>query len=318
MGRVAPKGGVTHDERVADEVSNGTVVDEAATPVVDGSGPGIGTYAPQRKQPTWTYFLTPAAVIIGACIIAAAVWYTNDGSNSTAAMDHVAAVAPAADVESKAPTPGAAPAATDLLSVLKGYVRSLGMDEAKFTQCLGKPESISVVNKHLQRGNSLGINGTPTFVINNKMVIGSQPAAIFDEVIAAELKGSPTTIDGYSAAIKQLAATNPPNFQILASKPDVSDAVIEGSPTAKVMIAEWSDFQCPFCKRWTDDNLKHIRTQLGNDVALAFLHFPITQIHPNAGNASLAAVCAGEQGKFWQMHDLLFQRQAEWSALKTN
>jgi protein-disulfide isomerase len=233
-------------------------------------------------------------------------------------MDHSAAAAPPADVESKAPTPGAAPAATDLLTVFKGDVRTLGIDEAKFTQCLGKPETISLINKQLQRGSALGINGTPTFVINNKMVIGSQPAAIFDEVIAAELKGSPTSIDGYSAAVKQLAASNPPNFQILASKPDVSDAVIEGSPTAKVMIAEWSDFQCPFCKRWTDDNIKHIRTQLGNDVALAFLHFPITQIHPNAGNASLAAVCAGEQGKFWQMHDLLFQRQTEWAPLKTN
>jgi protein-disulfide isomerase len=303
---------------VADEVSDDSVGDEAEAPVTDVPEPAGGAVAPLRKQPIWTYFLTPAAVIIGACIIAASVWYTSDGSNSTAAMDHTAAVAPAADAVSKAPTPGAAPAATDLLSVFKGYVRSLGMDEVKFTQCLGKPETVSVINKQLQRGNSLGINGTPTFVINNKMIIGSQPQAIFDEVIAAELKGSPAAIDGYSAAIKQLAATSPPNFLILSGKPDVSDAVIEGSPTAKVMVAEWSDFQCPFCKRWTDDNLTHIRAQLGNDVALAFLHFPITQIHPNAGNASLAAVCAGEQGKFWQMHDLLFQRQNEWAGLKTN
>ena len=294
------------------------MVDEAAAPVTDVSEAGSATPAPARKQPVWTYFLTPAAVLIGACIIAAAVWYTSGDSTATPAMDHSAAAAPGSNAVSTVPTPGTAPAATDLLSVFKGYVRSLGMDEAKFTQCLGKPETISVINKQLQRGNALGINGTPTFVINNKMVIGSQPQAIFDEVIAAELKGSPTTIDGYSSAIKQLAATTPPNFLILASKPDVSDAIIDGSPNAKVMVAEWSDFQCPFCKRWTDENLKFIRARLGNDVAIAFLHFPITQIHPNAGNASLAAVCAGEQGKFWQMHDLLFQRQNEWAGLKTN
>ena len=51
-------------------------------------------------------------------------------------------------------------------------------------------------------------------------------------------------------------------------------------------------------------------------MAIAFLHFPITQIHPNAGNASVAAICAGEQGKFWQMHDLLFARQTEWADLR--
>ena len=44
--------------------------------------------------------------------------------------------------------------------------------------------------------------------------------------------------------------------------------------------------------------------------------FPIVQIHPNAGNASLVAICAGEQGKFWPMHDLLFARQTEWANLK--
>jgi protein-disulfide isomerase len=51
---------------------------------------------------------------------------------------------------------------------------------------------------------------------------------------------------------------------------------------------------------------------------MAFLHFPITQIHPNAGNASVAAICAGEQGKFWEMHDLLFARQQEWQNLPPN
>ena len=46
------------------------------------------------------------------------------------------------------------------------------------------------------------------------------------------------------------------------------------------------------------------------------MNFPIVQIHPNAGNASLVAVCAGQQGKFWEMHDLLFAKQTEWAALK--
>ncbi len=267
-----------------------------------------------RRNPIWSYFLTPIAVLIGACIIAGAVWYTSDDSSPESASP-AASTQPASGDVSRAPT---AVAAVDLLSAFKNYVKQLGMNEAAFTQCLGKPETVALVNAQIQRGSGLGINGTPTFIINNKMVVGAQPAAVLDEIIAAELKGSPATLDGYSPAIQAMATSNPPNFKILEAKPDVSDAQIEGSPNAKVMIAEFSDFQCPFCKRWTDDYLGSLRPRLGNDIALAFLHFPIPQLHPNAGNASVAAVCAGEQGKFWEMHDLLFQHQTEWANLKTN
>ena len=271
------------------------------------------------SRPLWTYFLMPAAVIVGSLLISGTIWYTNGDSASTPA----AAVAlPAATVESEAAAPTAAGEsklpATDqtLKTVFFSYAKQLGLDNAKFQQCLTKKDTVALINRQLQRGQALGVDGTPTFFINNKKVVGAQPAAVFEEVINAELKGSPTTLDGYSDTIKKLAASQ--RFQIMDSKPDISDASIEGSPNAKVVIAEFSDFQCPFCKKWTDENLKRIRTQLGNDVALAFEHFPIVQIHPNAGDASAVAVCAGEQGKFWQMHDLLFKTQSDWQGLKSN
>src|SRR6185369_7822963 len=101
-----------------------------------------------------------------------------------------------------------------------------------FQQCVAK-QDITLVNTQFQRGNALGVNGTPTFFINNKKLVGAQPAAIFDEIVAAELKGSPQTLDGYSAGVKQLAASQPPYFEIVAAKPDVSGASIEGNPNAK-------------------------------------------------------------------------------------
>jgi protein-disulfide isomerase len=174
---------------------------------------------------------------------------------------------------------------------------------------------VAVLNSSLQNGSSLGVSGTPTFFINNKKLVGAQPYALLQEIIEAELNGSPTTLDGYSPALRQLAANSPPNFAIIDGRPDITGAAIEGNPNAKVIVAEYSDFQCPFCKQWTDSSLRQIRAELGDDVALAFMHFPIVQIHPNAGNASLVAICAGKQGKFWEMHDLLFARQAEWSKL---
>jgi protein-disulfide isomerase len=268
-----------------------------------------------RKQPLWTYFLTPVAVLIGSGIIAAAVLYINrDDQSATPAAAVVAGpvTSSAADsVQSSAPP-------ADLLTAFLGYARQIGIDPAKMQTCLADQSRGATINRHLQRGAALNIDGTPTFVINNKKVVGAQPAGIFQEIIQAELKGSPTTLDGYSAAVKALAATTPARFEILPARVDLSEAQIEGSANAKVIIAEFSDFQCPFCKRWTDETLKTLRPTFGNDVALAFLHYPIVSIHPNAGNASLAALCASDQGKFWPMHDLLFAKQAEWQGLRAN
>ena len=276
------------------------------------------------QQPAWTYFLSPAALVLGSIIISLTIWYTSDDSAGPAGKaGAVASVTSSAANESVKPG-DIAPVSTakGLIATFAGYAKQVGMDEAKFTQCLQNQEAsqtkVALINSQLQRGTALGINGTPTFVINNKMLVGAQPGAIFDEIIDKELKGSPTSLEGYSANIQALASSSPPRFQILPAKVDVSDAPVEGNRNAGVMIAEFSDFQCPFCKRWNDENLARIRTRIGNDVALAFLHFPITQIHPNAGNASIASICANEQGKFWQLHDLLFARQTEWEKLPIN
>ena len=270
-----------------------------------------------RKQPLWTYFLTPAAVVLGAIIIAGVIWWTrDDGKGEVAATSDLAligAVSTAAPVTTATTT---APAATNLKDMVYAYAQQVGLDNSQFDQCLNNTDNVARINAEIQVGNAFGVTGTPTFMINNKKLVGAQPLALLEEVIQRELDGSPTTLDGYSPGLRQLAATTPPNFQIMESKPDITGAAIEGKPDAKVVIVEFSDFQCPFCKQWNDTSLKQLRTKLGDDVALAYLHFPIVSIHPNAGNASLVAICAQAQGKFWPMHDLLFARQAEWSALK--
>ncbi len=295
--------------------NHGCVNDEPLEPQAHREPPPPPFELPRdvRLRPLWTYFLTPLAVVIGAVIIAGAVWYTNGGadSNTTAA-----AITPANESKAPAAATNAPAQQQDLLTVFRGYVQQLGMDQSKFNTCLGNKATAELINKQLQRGAALGVSGTPTFFINNKMLVGAQPPEIFDEVVKMELAGSPTSLDAYSANIKALAQANPPNFQIVASRPEYSDGEIEGNPNAKVVIVEFSDFQCPFCKRWTDQNMTRVRAQLGDDVAFVFLHFPITQIHPNAGNAALAAQCAAEQGKFWPMHDILFAKQNDWANLR--
>jgi protein-disulfide isomerase len=82
-------------------------------------------------------------------------------------------------------------------------------------------------------------------------------------------------------------------------------ARVRGNPKARVMIVEFSDFQCPYCGQAVAI-LKNVLTKHQDSVALAFRDMPMTQIHPQALMAAEAARCAGEQGKFWEYHDLLF------------
>lgn len=86
-----------------------------------------------------------------------------------------------------------------------------------------------------------------------------------------------------------------------------------GPDDAKVKIVEFGDFQCPACQAAAADF--HNLQKNNNDVQLIFRHFPLTGIHANAEASSVAAAAAANQGKFWEMYDRLYERQASWSTL---
>ncbi|OLE83407.1 MAG: hypothetical protein AUG07_08280 [Acidobacteria bacterium 13_1_20CM_2_60_10] len=85
-------------------------------------------------------------------------------------------------------------------------------------------------------------------------------------------------------------------------------ARIRGNPKARVMIVEFSDFQCPYCSQ-AQSTLKNLLAKHEGQLALAFRDFPVQRTHPQAESAAEAARCAGDQGKFWEYHDLLFSNQ---------
>ena len=89
-------------------------------------------------------------------------------------------------------------------------------------------------------------------------------------------------------------------------------AHIKGNPESEIKLVEYSDFQCPACKTAAPEILNLV-DQFEGKFQLEYRHFPLRSIHPNAQVAAQAAEAAGMQGKFWEMHDLLFENQSEWS-----
>lgn len=83
-----------------------------------------------------------------------------------------------------------------------------------------------------------------------------------------------------------------------------------GPEDAAVTVAEFSDFQCPACKRLKPD-VARLKEAYGDRVRFTFRQFPLTSIHPQAFKAAEAALCAEDQSRFWEMHDALFARQRE-------
>lgn len=88
---------------------------------------------------------------------------------------------------------------------------------------------------------------------------------------------------------------------------------VRGTPDATVQLVEYSDFQCPACAA-IQPFIQQILDQFGDRITFTYRHYPLTTIHPNAERAAQAAEAAAVQGKFWEYHDLLFDRQSVWSS----
>jgi protein-disulfide isomerase len=92
----------------------------------------------------------------------------------------------------------------------------------------------------------------------------------------------------------------------------------KGAAAAPVTVYEMSDFQCPFCKRFSENTFPALEKEYiaTGKVRWIFINMPLVSIHPNAVPAAEFAMCAAREGKFWPAHDLLYRRQEVWAPLK--
>ena len=93
-------------------------------------------------------------------------------------------------------------------------------------------------------------------------------------------------------------------------KSAIGDSPSTGSASQQIVLLEFSDFQCPFCAR-AHDTVKQFMAKNQDKVTLAYKHFPLTSIHPQAMPAAKAAWAAQQQGKFWEYYSALFEGQKQ-------
>ena len=111
------------------------------------------------------------------------------------------------------------------------------------------------------------------------------------------------------------SSLNTSNIKPIATPPpfDPSTDHYQGDAKAKNTFLEYGDLECPACAAYSD-MLKQVPTTFP-DTVFVFRYFPLTQIHPNSVEGAMAVEAAGAQGKYWEMHDILFAKQADWESL---
>jgi len=93
----------------------------------------------------------------------------------------------------------------------------------------------------------------------------------------------------------------------LRSEVNEKDHIL-GNEDAAIVLVEYGDYECPYCGRAFIE-MKKVKKDMGDDLKFVFRNFPLTNMHPYAMHAAIASEVAGDSGKFWEMHDLLFENQ---------
>jgi protein-disulfide isomerase len=211
---------------------------------------------------------------------------------------------------------------------LEKYAQEIGLDMAKYKAAIESPKTKDVVEADKKMGENFGVGGTPSFFINGHAFSGAYPLESFKNAINDELKKVDATLAAgtpraglYAALVKdglEKAAPRKEPSRPGEPKPDevykaeVKGAPIKGAKDALVTIVQFSDFQCPFCSR-VEPTIDQIMKEYAGKVRVAWRNLPLP-FHNNAKPAAIAAMAANQQGKFWQMHDILFKNQQALSA----
>ena len=195
---------------------------------------------------------------------------------------------------------------------LKGIAEKIGLSWDDVKKAIDTNKFGERFDQSVDLAADLQARGTPHFFINGVRLSGAQPFDAFKKAIDDQLakakalvaKGTPKS-KVYDEIMKEGKEPPPPEKKEIAA-PDASDPV-KGGANAKVVIQEFSDFQCPFCKR-VEPTVQAIEKEYGNKIKIVWRHMPLP-FHKNAPQAAEAAQEAFAQkgsSAFWAFHDKVF------------
>ena len=217
-------------------------------------------------------------------------------------------------------------AMADPLPLYATLAEESGIDMAAYEACMTSREFEAVVQARVDAAFERGFNATPSFHLVRLEddaifeLIGAQPyeqfAGTMDSAMAGEMPvvAAPEAEQPQAQGIPFWATVE--GWQPDPDRPGVNMAgdQYRGDPNAPLTVIEFSDFQCPYCQRHVADTQPILDEKYvdSGKVLWVYKHFPLN-IHPQAPAAGVAAECAGEQGKFWEMHEALFASVQAWS-----
>jgi protein-disulfide isomerase len=155
------------------------------------------------------------------------------------------------------------------------------------------------------------------------LFLGMRPAIVAqtsDPALTKRLSGVEEAIRSLEKEVAELSALlraalppppPPPSADIPPVQLNLAGSPVKGAATAKIVLVEFSDFECPYCGRHVQTAYRDIQRQYVDTgkIRYVFRHLPLEQIHPSARKAAEASECARDQGKFWEFHDRLFVNQ---------
>jgi protein-disulfide isomerase len=206
---------------------------------------------------------------------------------------------------------------------LEKLAGEVGLNMGKFKAALDGEKGKERIKKDMDDAANFGARGTPNFFINGRNLRGAQPIEQFKAVIDEEIKKADAKLASgtprgqlYASFIKDgLDKAAAPAPQQRPGEPDANTrfaadakgAPVKGAKDALVTIVQYSDYQCPFCSR-VEPTIEKVMTEYKGKVRVVWRDLPLP-FHPNAMPAAIAARAAGEQGKYWEMHDKIFANQ---------
>ncbi len=212
----------------------------------------------------------------------------------------------------------------DPTSYLEQTAQQIGVDIGVYNECMASGRNAAIVDVRVAEGRALGFNGTPSFqFVNNESsdvyeLVGALPLERFQSYLDALLAGE----DPPDAGESEEQSSELPfwaNSEGLVPDPDrpgytLAGDPFKGNPDAPLVVVEFGDFQCPSCQRHNLEAQPTIDETFidQGQIMWVFKNLPL-QSHPQAPAAAVAAECAGDQGQFWEMHELLFETLDDWA-----